>query len=197
MTSYETSENGWFVFRGLWPGYQYGPEVIAPGHRQPECHVVVGEAGVTHDVGKVIAPNAPRRSRRAGRGLDRRTTLAAVDRCELLPDPKIDFRVTSVTLPSSKSRLIPRGWPLEAPMNAVLPSAATHDGRAPGRGRDYKGYGGNRTRSRMSRRRRAMSRIVRRRAPAAGQAARERPDSWRARDGSLDCRRPAVPRMRP
>ena len=36
MTSYVTTENGWFVFRGVWPGLEYGIEAIATGYRHAQ-----------------------------------------------------------------------------------------------------------------------------------------------------------------
>ena len=57
LEEYTTTENGWFVFRGLWSGSQYGTELNAWAHSKAEAHVVVGKSGETHDVGKIVLPS--------------------------------------------------------------------------------------------------------------------------------------------
>ena len=57
LDEYTTNENGWFIFRGLWPGSQYGTELHAWAHSGAEAHVVVGKSGETHDVGKIVLPS--------------------------------------------------------------------------------------------------------------------------------------------
>ena len=49
-----TSENGWFVFRGLWPGDEYTVAVAARGHGSAETPQLTGKAGETQDVGKIV-----------------------------------------------------------------------------------------------------------------------------------------------
>ncbi len=65
LESYVTSENGWFVFRGLWPGFQYGTELDAWGHSKAEAHTVTARGGETRDVGKIVLPSTA--GRLAGR----------------------------------------------------------------------------------------------------------------------------------
>ena len=48
LDEYTTTENGWFVFRGLWQGSEYGTELRAWAHTKAEAHVVVGKSGETH-----------------------------------------------------------------------------------------------------------------------------------------------------
>ena len=54
LESYVTSAGGWFVFRGLWPGFQYGVEIDAPGHTKAEAHTVIADQEKFHDVGKIV-----------------------------------------------------------------------------------------------------------------------------------------------
>ena len=54
LETYTTGDNGWFVFRGLWPGVQYTIVVEARGHDKAETPEVTGKAGETHDVGKIV-----------------------------------------------------------------------------------------------------------------------------------------------
>ena len=54
LESYVTTENGWFVFRGLWPRLEYNVVVEARGHNKAEAPEVTGKAGETHDVGKIV-----------------------------------------------------------------------------------------------------------------------------------------------
>ncbi len=65
LDSYETSKNGWFIFRGLWKGFRYSTEVEASGHNTAVAHTMLAEAGETRDVGKVVL--ASTRGRLAGR----------------------------------------------------------------------------------------------------------------------------------
>ena len=65
LDSYVTSENGWFVFRGLWPGFQYGTELDAWGHSKAEANTVTARGGETRDVGKIVLPSTA--GRLAGR----------------------------------------------------------------------------------------------------------------------------------
>ncbi len=57
LEEYTTTENGWFIFRGLWPGSHYGTEVHAWAHSAAEAHVAVGNSGETLDVGKIVLPS--------------------------------------------------------------------------------------------------------------------------------------------
>ena len=65
LETYVTSENGWFVFRGLWPGFPYGTEILASGHQKAEVPQIIARAGQTHDVGKIALFNTS--GRLAGR----------------------------------------------------------------------------------------------------------------------------------
>ena len=40
LQSYVTNDNGWFVFRGLWPGFAYSAEVEAVGRPNPLSQAV-------------------------------------------------------------------------------------------------------------------------------------------------------------
>jgi RNA polymerase sigma factor (sigma-70 family) len=55
LKSYVTTKNGWFVFRGLWPGCQYGAEVLASGQTHPSVFTIDGQSGRIYDVGKIVA----------------------------------------------------------------------------------------------------------------------------------------------
>ncbi len=65
LESVVTGENGWFVFRGLWPGFQYGTELDAWGHSKAEAHTVIAKAGEIRDVGRIVLPSTA--GRLAGR----------------------------------------------------------------------------------------------------------------------------------
>ncbi len=54
LESTTTRENGWFLFRGLWPDLSYHVEVGARGHGEVEGPKVTGRTGETHDLGKII-----------------------------------------------------------------------------------------------------------------------------------------------
>jgi RNA polymerase sigma factor (sigma-70 family) len=58
LESYVTRENGWFVFHGLWRGYNYSIEVLVDGQRQSLKHLLVNPAEDTRDVGKIVVPSA-------------------------------------------------------------------------------------------------------------------------------------------
>jgi RNA polymerase sigma factor (sigma-70 family) len=53
LHTYVTSKNGWFVFRGLWPGCQYGAEIEAVGQIRGNLFSVKGQSGETYDVGNI------------------------------------------------------------------------------------------------------------------------------------------------
>ncbi len=57
LESYTTGDNGWFVFRGLWPGLMYNIVIEARGHNKAEAPRLTGKAGETHDVGKIVLIN--------------------------------------------------------------------------------------------------------------------------------------------
>jgi RNA polymerase sigma factor (sigma-70 family) len=57
LAAHTTTENGWFVFRSLWPGLTYSVVVEARGHNKAEAPNVSGKAGETHDVGKIVLIN--------------------------------------------------------------------------------------------------------------------------------------------
>jgi RNA polymerase sigma factor (sigma-70 family) len=57
LHSYVTSKNGWFVFRGLWPGCEYGAEARVSGHSRPNLFNITGRSGETHDAGKIVLFN--------------------------------------------------------------------------------------------------------------------------------------------
>ncbi len=57
LESYVTTENGWFVFRGLWRGYHYSIEVLVDGQRQSLKHLLLDPAEETRDVGKIVVPS--------------------------------------------------------------------------------------------------------------------------------------------
>jgi hypothetical protein len=52
-----TGDNGWFIFRGLWPGPEYGVIIQAKGHNNGETSGATGKAGETIDLGKVVLIN--------------------------------------------------------------------------------------------------------------------------------------------
>jgi RNA polymerase sigma factor (sigma-70 family) len=54
LESTTTRENGWFLFRGLWPDLSYHVEIAARGQGEAEGPKVTGRAGETHDLGKII-----------------------------------------------------------------------------------------------------------------------------------------------
>ena len=78
LHSYVTNENGWFVFRGLCPGCEYGAEVMALGHHKAAAFSIVGQSGEIHDVGKIALFNTG--ARLVGRvvGSDGRPVSGAV-----------------------------------------------------------------------------------------------------------------------
>jgi hypothetical protein len=49
-----TSKDGWFVFRGLWPGATYSAMVEARGHDKGESSEVIGKVGETQSIGKIV-----------------------------------------------------------------------------------------------------------------------------------------------
>ena len=53
-----TGENGWFFFRGLWPGLTYDVIVEARGRNNAEAARIEGKAGDTHDTGKLVLISA-------------------------------------------------------------------------------------------------------------------------------------------
>ena len=55
--TYATGENGWFVFRNLWPGDEYRVVIDARGHGKAETGDLTGKAGQTHDAGKIVLVN--------------------------------------------------------------------------------------------------------------------------------------------
>ena len=55
--TYATGENGWFVFRNLWPGDGYSINIEARGYGRVETSHFFGKAGETHDVGKIVLNN--------------------------------------------------------------------------------------------------------------------------------------------
>jgi hypothetical protein len=55
--TYTTSENGLFVFRGLWPEDSYNVVVEARGHNKGESSQMTGKLGETHDLGKIVLIN--------------------------------------------------------------------------------------------------------------------------------------------
>ncbi len=57
LDSYVTHEDGWFLFRGLWPNFQYGPVIDAGGYSKVEGIEVIGKSGETHDLGKLVLCN--------------------------------------------------------------------------------------------------------------------------------------------
>ena len=57
LESYVTTENGWFVFRGLWRGYHYSIEVLVDGERQSLKHLLLDPAEETRDAGKIVVPS--------------------------------------------------------------------------------------------------------------------------------------------
>ena len=65
LESSVTREDGWFVFRGLWPGLEYNLVIEARGHHKAEAPEITGKAGETHDVGKIVLINTS--GRLAGR----------------------------------------------------------------------------------------------------------------------------------
>jgi RNA polymerase sigma factor (sigma-70 family) len=52
-----TRDDGRFVFRGLWPGLKYSVVVEARGYDKVETRQVIGKAGETHDLGKIVLIN--------------------------------------------------------------------------------------------------------------------------------------------
>jgi RNA polymerase sigma factor (sigma-70 family) len=57
LESSTTGEDGWFVFRDLWPGLTYSIVIEARGHNKAEAPQLTGKAGETHDVGKMVLIN--------------------------------------------------------------------------------------------------------------------------------------------
>jgi protocatechuate 3,4-dioxygenase beta subunit len=57
LETYTTGENGWFVFRGLWPDDTYNVVVEARGHDKGESSKLTGKAGETQDLGKIVLIN--------------------------------------------------------------------------------------------------------------------------------------------
>ncbi len=57
LETYTTGDNGWFVFRGLWPELMYNVVIEARGHNKAEAPQIVGKAGEAHDVGKIVLIN--------------------------------------------------------------------------------------------------------------------------------------------
>ncbi len=54
LASAITGEDGWFVFRGLWPGLSYDITIEAKGYRKTVVPDLTGKAGETRDVGKIV-----------------------------------------------------------------------------------------------------------------------------------------------
>jgi RNA polymerase sigma factor (sigma-70 family) len=52
LQSYVTTKNGWFVFRGLWPGCEYGAEIEVLGHTRGNLFTIKGRSGETYDAGR-------------------------------------------------------------------------------------------------------------------------------------------------
>ena len=57
LESSVTREDGWFVFRGLWPGLDYNLVIEARGYNKAEAPEITGKAGETHDAGKIVLIN--------------------------------------------------------------------------------------------------------------------------------------------
>ena len=77
LASDTTGESGWFVFRGLWPGVRYSVMIDARGYDRVETPEVIGKAGQTHDLGRIVLLNT--RGYLAGRvvGSDGRPVVGA------------------------------------------------------------------------------------------------------------------------
>ncbi len=69
LETYTTSEDGLFVFRGLWPEDRYNVVVEARGHKNGESSKLTGKLGETHDLGKIVLINTDAASRRPRRRL--------------------------------------------------------------------------------------------------------------------------------
>jgi RNA polymerase sigma factor (sigma-70 family) len=52
-----TGEDGWFVFRRLWPGLSYDITIETKGYRKTVVPDLTGKAGETRDVGKLVLLN--------------------------------------------------------------------------------------------------------------------------------------------
>jgi RNA polymerase sigma factor (sigma-70 family) len=57
LASATTGQDGWFVFRGLWPGLSYEVTIEAKGYRTTVVPDLTGKAGETRDVGKIVLLN--------------------------------------------------------------------------------------------------------------------------------------------
>ena len=57
LASHMTREDGWFIFRCLWPGLTYDVSIEARGYRKADVPEVIGKAGETHDTGRIVLIN--------------------------------------------------------------------------------------------------------------------------------------------
>ena len=78
LQSYVTTKNGWFVFRGLWPGCEYGAEIGVLGHTRGNLFTIKGRSGETYDAGRIALYHSVKRLDGQVVGSDGRPVSGAV-----------------------------------------------------------------------------------------------------------------------